>query len=412
MSRRPISRSNDLRRLEADGFTVAVVGGHLVIRDVPFVDRACVVHRDGALIMALTLAGEVAAAPGDHTASFSGGVPCNERGEELATIINDKPAAGPSLGEGLLVTATFSMKPATNDGRYPNFYEKVTKYVAAISPYATALDPTATARVHRPVSPDDEDDAPFHYVDTATSRAGINAVNAKLRGEVVAIVGLGGSGEYILDLVTKTEVEAIHIFDEDEFLTHNAFRGPGAPSIEELNGRPLKVERFASIYGRMHRNITPHPYSVTEDNAAELREMTFVFLAIDDPTAKPPVIAELLDAQIPFIDVGMGIELVNGHLTGIVRTTLVTPDQSAHLATRIPTTDPDRGAVYRSNIQTAELNARNATDAVIRWKKYRGVYADLGTEHSSALSIATNSVVNSDFARPHEPHEPDEPDGD
>jgi hypothetical protein len=396
MSRRPISRSSDLRRLEADGFTISVVGGHLVVRDVPFVDHEGVVHHDGALVMPLTLAGDIASPPGDHMASFVGGVPCDAQGRQLNTLVNATLSPGQDLGNGLIATATLSMKPVTGGGNYPDFYEKVAKYVAAIAPHATGLDPSATAKRHRPIPVDDSDDSPFHYVDTATSRAGIGAANAKLRDETVAIVGLGGTGQYLLDLISKAEVEAIHIFDEDEFLTHNAFRAPGSASIDELESRPLKVDLFGGIYSRTHRRITAHPYRVDEQNAGELRAMTFVFIAIDDGPAKAPIIAELLDAGIPFIDVGMGVELIDGHLTGIVRTTLVTPEQHDHVYDRISIAAPSDDAIYRSNIQIVELNARNATDAVIRWKKYRGVYADLVNEHSSAFSIATNIVINND----------------
>lgn len=400
MSRRPISRSEDLRRLEAEGFTLDVVGGNLVVRDVPFVDTAGAVHRDGALIMALTLAGDTAQAPGDHTASFSGGIPCDSDGNELATIINGKPVPGQDVGGGLVVVATFSMKPATNGGTYPDFYEKATKYIAAISPHALRSDPAATAKVHRPVAPDDDDDSPFNYVDTATSRAGIDTVNAKLAGERLAIIGLGGTGEYILDFTSKTQVTQIHVFDADEFLTHNAFRGPGAPAIEELDARPLKVDHFTGIYSRMHRGIVAHPYEITEDNVAELAVMSFVFVSIDNAAAKAPIIEYLIGAGIPFIDVGMGVDLVNGHLAGIVRTTLVSPEKTDHASKRISVVEPDRPDAYKSNIQIAELNARNATDAIILWKKYRGVYADLGTERFTALSIPTNSVVNSDHLIP------------
>ncbi len=78
-------------------------------------------------------------------------------------------------------------------------------------------------------------------------------MNEKLDGERVAIVGLGGTGSYILDFVAKTRVSEIHVFDHDTFFTHNAFRGPGAPSIEELNAAPLKVDRFVAMYSLMHR---------------------------------------------------------------------------------------------------------------------------------------------------------------
>jgi tRNA A37 threonylcarbamoyladenosine dehydratase len=45
---------------------------------------------------------------------------------------------------------------------------------------------------------------------------------------------MGGTGSYILDLVAKTAVMEIHLFDGDDFNQHNAFRAPGAASLEDL----------------------------------------------------------------------------------------------------------------------------------------------------------------------------------
>lgn len=403
MSRRPISRSADLGQLVSDGYTVEITGGKLVVRDIPFVDHEGAVHRDGALVMALTLAGDTAQPPGDHTASFSGGIPCDAKGQELATIINGRGVA--DQGNGIVTQCTFSMKPTTNGGMYPDFHEKVVKYVAAISSPVADIDSSATARLYRPVVPNSDDGSPFNYEDTASSRAGITAVNEKLAEEHVAIVGLGGTGEYILDFVAKTLAPEIHVFDDDVMLTHNAFRAPGAPTLDELTAAPLKVDHYTNIYSRMHNGIVPHPYAVTEVNVAELLPMTFVFISIDDAAAKIPIIAALVGARIPFIDVGMGVNVIDGHLSGIVRTTIVTPDKTDHLGS-IPTVDDVPDGDYKSNIQISELNARNASDAVIRWKKYRGVYADLASEHFSALKIATNHVINQELPGEREDTDP------
>jgi hypothetical protein len=51
---------------------------------------------------------------------------------------------------------------------------------------------------------------------------------------------------------------------------------------------------------------------------------------------------------------------------------------------------------YDTNIQIAELNALNATFAVIRWKKWCGFYADLEHEHHSVYTITTNGLVGDD----------------
>ena len=75
----------------------------------------------------------------------------------------------------------------------------------------------------------------------------------------MGIVGLGGTGSYVLDLVSKTPVSEIHLFDGDKFYSHNAFRAPGAASIEELENVEYKTDRFANMYGKMRKGIVSHP---------------------------------------------------------------------------------------------------------------------------------------------------------
>ena len=71
----------------------------------------------------------------------------------------------------------------------------------------------------------DPEDSVFLYEDTASSHAlDIVAINAKLKPLRIVIVGLGGTGSYVLDFVAKTPVKEIHLFDGDTFLQHNAFR--------------------------------------------------------------------------------------------------------------------------------------------------------------------------------------------
>ena len=64
---------------------------------------------------------------------------------------------------------------------------------------------------------------------------------------------MGGTGSYVLDLVAKTPVPEIHLFDGDRLLNHNAFRSPGAPTLAQLGEKQLKVTYFADIYSRMRR---------------------------------------------------------------------------------------------------------------------------------------------------------------
>jgi hypothetical protein len=74
------------------------------------------------------------------------------------------------------------------------------------------------------------DDSVFRHIDTASARAHIVAITEKLKVSKIAIVGVGGTGSYVLDHVARTPVREIDLFDRDHFLQHNAFRSPGAPS--------------------------------------------------------------------------------------------------------------------------------------------------------------------------------------
>jgi tRNA A37 threonylcarbamoyladenosine dehydratase len=85
-------------------------------------------------------------------------------------------------------------------------------------------------------------------------------VTAKLKKvKRLALVGLGGTGSYVLDFVAKTPVSEIHLYDKDPFLQHNAFRAPGAPSLAELEAQTPKATWFKDIYSKMHSGIVDHP---------------------------------------------------------------------------------------------------------------------------------------------------------
>src|SRR5581483_1881091 len=164
-----------------------------------------------------------------------------------------------------------------------------------------------------------------NYTETASDRVGIGALTELLTKDKIAIIGLGGTGSYILDLIAKTPVREIRIFDADEFLQHNAFRAPGAASIEELREVPKKVDYFKAIYSKMHRYIVAHAVALKADNLHLLDGVTFAFISMDAGDEKLAVVKKLEAMGIGFVDVGMGLELVDGSLGGILRVTASTP---------------------------------------------------------------------------------------
>lgn len=95
----------------------------------------------------------------------------------------------------------------------------------------------------------------------------------------------------------------------------------------------------------------------------------------------------------------MGIELAEAGLTGTVRTTTSTADRPA-AASRIDTGPAGDDDEYSTNVQIVELNALNACLAIIKWKKLRGIYADLEHEHHSDYAITTNFIINDETDEP------------
>lgn len=196
--------------------------------------------------------------------------------------------------------------------------------------------------------------------------------------------------------MAKTPVAEIHLFDADRFVQHNAFRTPGAATLEELAAAPQKVDYLKARYDPMRRGIVAHNCFLAEGNLDRLDGMNFVFLAIDESEPKRAIVAYLETAGISFIDVGMGVDEVDGSLRGMVQTTLSTPNARAHFARRVSLEDPKLADDYDQNVQIAELNALNAAIAVLRWKRLIGFYADEGGEHASYYVIETNQLLGED----------------
>jgi hypothetical protein len=330
--------------------------------------------------------------PQDHVAHLVGGIPHGRDGKKLSKIIHVESPQ--TLFEDVTSACSFSSKPLGGLG-YSDYHQKMTTYIRLISEPALALEPDATARTF-PVIRDDADESVFNFIDTASSRAGIAALTDKLKIGTIAIVGLGGTGSYILDYVAKTPVGEIHLFDKDDFLQHNAFRSPGAPSSEELEEHRKKVEHLARIYSKMHRRVIPHPYNVDETTIEELRAMDFVFLTAESSAAKAFIPSKLIEFGVPFVDVGMGL-YEEGALGGMLRTTTITVERSDHARTRISSGGGD-GDPYVQNIQIAELNALNAALAVIKWKKLLGFYRDEQAEHNTLYLIGGNELINGEAA--------------
>jgi hypothetical protein len=391
MSPAPFNRSADLKRLRDEGYFVQIQGGFLVMRDVPYVNGQKQV-RTGTLISSLTMAGDETRTPDTHVVYFEGDYPCRADGTPIQGISHQTNTMF-NLGHGLTARQAFSSKP---EGGYTDYYHKMTSYAGILSGPAAVVNPGVTPKIFR--APEAEENSMFNYTETASDRAGIGALTERLEAERVAIIGVGGTGSYVLDFVAKTPVREIRLFDPDEFLQHNAFRAPGATSLDELREVPKKVDYLARIYGRMHRGIAPHAVALDASNMHLLDGVTFAFLCLDAGEAKRLVVEKLEAIAASFVDVGMGLELDDGSLGGILRVTASTPEKRDHVHQgRISFAGGGADDLYSSNIQVADLNALNAVLAVVKWKKIRGFYRDLEREHHCTYTTDGNMLLNGDL---------------
>ncbi len=397
MSQQLISRSPDLQRLIDDGYEVEITqSNYLLIHNVPYVNSQKNISR-ATLGCPLRIEVDRTAVPDNHQAWFTGDMPCELDGSPINVAVG---SADINVAPNVTFKWGFSSKPNPTPeypAGYRNYYEKMVQYIGLISNPAWALD-RSTARTFKLIeSP--EADSVFAYRDTASSRVQITEAMEKLKHQTIGIVGLGGTGSYVLDLIAKTPVREIHLFDRDEFLHHNAFRAPGAASLQDIHAIHRKVEYLAAIYSRMHTKIFPHPYNVDASNVEQITALKFVFLCLDKGGDRKSIVSTLRAASVPFIDVGMGVQLLDEDksLGGILRVTTVTPQYGAHIDTRIPFGERTAQDDYSRNIQIADLNALNAALAVLKWKKLCGFYQDRVNEHHSTFTIDVNMLLNEEF---------------
>ena len=391
MSQQLINLNLDLKRLRDDGYEIEIKGGHLFAHHIPYLNSSLKI-KYGTIVTVLSLINpNIIGTPPDHTVYFSGEVPYNKDGQPLNAIIlssNDL-----QLSPTILVNHHFSSRPTT--GNYPSYFEKIRTYIEILSSQAKFIESKVSAKTFK-VIPDTDEESVFHYIDTNSSRANIEMINTKFENQKIAIIGLGGTGSYILDLVAKTPVAEIRLYDNDVFQQHNAYRSPGVPSIKKLNSQPKKVKYFSSIYSKLHKYIKPYAVRITEKNLHLLKGLSFVFICIDKNEARALIISKLIKLGIPFIDVGLGVNFAENNLMGTIRVTVGTSSKKDHINNRIGKEDIGEND-YSTNIQIADLNALNAAFAVVKWKKLTGFYQDLKEEHNILYSINTGQVINDDY---------------
>lgn len=389
MSQLLINHNPDLLQLREEGFDIQIIGGQfLIVNSIPYVNEKRETKR-GILVSQLNVVSNKVTIK-DHTVHFIGEKPCYSDGIVITGIINNSRKK--KLHPSLEVDHYFSNKPKGGN-IFSNYYEKMLHYISIIYPPAAQIDPTLDPRTFH-VNEDIDDNSCFVYPDTNAGRAEFFMETEIFKNLRIGIVGIGGTGSYVLDFVSKTPVMEIHIFDGDRFNSHNAYRAPGAASIEEINYNENKATFFRDKYKAMHKGVVSHSEYISEDNLQSLDGLDFVFICIDKSKPKSFIIPHLKSKNIHFVDVGLGLQVTDDRkVFGDIRTTSYKGGEGLHIEKHVSLVDHEED-IYSSNIQIAELNALNAALAVINWKKSLNFYLDQTKEVHSVFNLRDNKIIN------------------
>ena len=390
------SHNPDLQRLLEKGYALTIDSNYLVVRDIPYLDSAGELQWS-AFVGKLVLEDQTRVRPENHQIFFAAPRPFGFDGQVVRGLGGGEATL--SLSDScsdIIVRQSFSHKIKEGDQLrdYVDHFEKIESYVAMVCGPAMARF-GVTPYTFR----DYEEETPnsvFKLHDTMTSRAEISDLAKLFDNDVVAIIGLGGSGSYVLDFLVKTPVREIRGFDPDGFFVHNAFRSPGRIDVEEgAELRQPKAEVYRKRYENFRYGLTIKPLFIDEASAAELNGVTFAFVSVDKGSSRKRIIDLLIAKNIPFIDVGMGLKRHGGPISGTVRTTYFPRDigQIVRSKCYVPETDPPDD-VYKSNIQIAELNALNAALAVLRFKQIRGFYTGPAPLNQLLLTLDNLSLLS------------------
>ena len=249
---------------------------------------------------------------------------------------------------------------------------------------------------------------PFKIPNTFEARAMIGSVQDRIRDQRIAIIGLGGTGAYVLDLIAKTPVAKIHLLDSDDLDWHNFMRAPGAPTAEEIEsrhkGRLSKTDYYHSKYASLREGI--HPHAIRVDGASMFAEflaahpVDYAFVCIDqltdgDSPRQDVVYCALSAAEVPFIDSGVSITLEDHAVRGVV-TTSAYDAGSAAWKDAIPNARVEGNVPGYRNVQLPEVNALAAALAVMEWRRRTEQYVSGSASFLHKFRLETPRIVTLD----------------
>lgn len=394
MSSLPDALDPQLAKISELNLPFAVRNDYIII-SIPYLDKSGDLARGFLADPLNRVDGVTIGAPANHQMYFIGGEPCGLDGSSLVPWLGGGENRTLIFGENYS-SYYFSHKKQIGgvNVEYPDLFSKVKQYAEFISGSTTYKFPNAGIEF---LSVDFGDDlkTPFLYPDTHSSHNELNELNTPFRSLSVAIIGVGGTGSYVLDFLSKCPVEKIVLIDDDEFSVKNAYRAPGTSEFKDFGTD--KVELYANRYSQFRTGIIPKKGRLTELSSDLLEGVNFAFLCVDYGPSRREACKALINAKIAFIDCGMGLARNPTSLDGMIRTTIVddASQESVTLQRTLPMQE-DAEDAYQTNIQISELNALNAATAVIAFKKEFGFYANSRPSYNSILQIGRLAIFQQD----------------
>lgn len=378
-----LENHKELVELKNRRFSLSWVSGHIVVNDIFYLNEAGELGKGKLAVPLNLITPEKLGAPKNHQMFWSGSDPYFLTGDKIPL---GKGSANVDLA-GTKYTKNLSNKPP--DKKFESYTELIEHYTYLISGPAMDkfnVDPLTGAEYDVP-----EENSAFKIHDTFSAKAEITDLNQFLGKDKIAIVGLGGTGSYVLDFMAKTPVHSIDAFDFDVFEVHNGFRSPGEVVGDDFGS--TKVDVYKRKYDNLKHRLTFHSKKVTGEDDEFFKGITFAFICIDDGESRAKICDMFIRMKIPFIDVGMGIEKENGSLDGLIRTTVFTDENIDRARSEIPTDKVEEEGAYRVFVQIAELNALNASIAVICYKKFRGFYCNENQYYQNIISLGSSNWI-------------------
>lgn len=388
-----VSRNQDIAKLVEKGYAITFDSGWMILRDIPYLDQQGALHWGAIATKLVPVDATGLVTQEDHTILFAGAHPCGLDCQPIPAIdagLHQLELS--SKCSDVVMQRRFSNKPRVAGvlQGFNDFFEKIESYVGIIA------GPAMTAHGATPLTFKAVEDAPepsvFRYQDSLTTKAEISDLSRKLKDDVIAIIGLGGTGAYTLDFMVKTEVREIRGFDGDAFHIHNAYRSPGKLDEADL-GKPKAVV-YEGRYASFREGVQLIPQYVDSESVDAFKGVTFAFVCVDKGSSRVAIFDLLIGLGIPFIDVGMGLKRAGGPLSGMLRATYFAPERAVEMRQKgLAEMHDGPENLYRTNVQIAELNAFNAALAVMRYKQLRGFYTEVDPMCHLLFDLADLKIV-------------------